>query len=363
MENVVNPQPGFWRGKRVLLTGHTGFKGAWTMVWLESLGAHVTGFALDPPSCPNLFELIGTKTVTDLRCDIRDPRAVLEAVTQARPEIVIHMAAQALVRPSYADPIATYAANIMGTVHILDAVRRTGTARAVVVVTSDKCYENREWLWPYRESEPMGGHDPYSSSKACAELVTTAFRCSFFSSPDTSAVASVRAGNAIGGGDWAQDRIVPDCIRACVTGRPVTIRYPNAVRPWQHVLEPVAGYLLLAERLWTSGAAFAEAWNFGPRDDDIRPVSHIVATLGRLWGREAAWHGVEAVSTPQLHEAGYLRIDPTKARARLMWRPRLTVDEALAWTAEWYRRQKSDVNARTLCLEQIERYQGLEVLA
>lgn len=357
---MVTPSSSFWRGRRVLLTGHTGFKGSWLVLWLQSLGAEISGLALEPPTDPSLYGLACDLGERDHRVDIRDPAGVAAVVEAVRPEVVIHMAAQSLVRPSYEDPVGTYATNVMGLVHLLDAVRRVSGVRVMVNVTSDKCYENREWLWAYREDEPMGGHDPYSNSKGCAELVTSAWRRSFLADGKATALASARAGNVIGGGDWARDRIVPDCVRAFSAGQKVELRNPQAIRPWQHVLEPLCGYLLLAQRLWADGAAFAEGWNFGPHDTDTRSVAQLVQTLADVWGDGAAWH---AADTPQPHEANYLKIDASKARARLDWQPRLTVEQTLAWTADWYRRQANGASARQLCLEQVQQYQAQDHIA
>jgi len=354
MENLVIPNPMFWSGRRVLVTGHTGFKGAWLVLWLESLGARVTGLALAPSSIPNLYTLAPGKGPS-IVADIRDFTAVAACVEQERPEVIFHLAAQALVRPSYDDPVGTYATNVMGTVHLLEAARRTGGVSAIVNVTSDKCYENREWPWAYREDEAMGGFDPYSSSKGCAELVTAAYRRSFFDA-DGPALASARAGNVIGGGDWALDRIVPDCIRAFSSGETVVVRSPNATRPWQHVLEPLSGYLLLAERLCSDGAAAAQAWNFGPSEDDAKPVSTVVEALVNAWGNGAAWRLTDA---PQPHEANYLKIDASRARQRLGWRPRLSFAQAISWTVQWYRQQLDAKDARALCLAQIDAYQRM----
>ena len=357
MEGLVNPSPEFWHGRRVLLTGHTGFKGAWLALWLRRLGAEVTGLALEPPTTPSLFSLAcnSADVLRDCRGDIRDLERVLAIARAARPEVVLHLAAQSLVRPSYDDPVGTYASNVMGTVHVLEALRQVAGVKAAVIVTSDKCYQNREWLWAYRESEPMGGHDPYSSSKGCAELVTSAYRDAFFRhSAQPVALASGRAGNVIGGGDWAVDRILPDCVRAFAQRQAAVVRNPGAIRPWQHVLEPLCGYLLLAERLHEDGPSFGEAWNFGPAEEDARPVSYLVDRVAKLWGDGAAWHTTPA---QQPHEATYLKVDASKARARLAWRPRLNVDAALDWTVEWYRRQLAGEDAMALCLEQIARFQ------
>lgn len=343
----------FWRGKRVFLTGHTGFKGSWVALWLHGMGARVQGFALAPPTHPSLFaearvgELIGHAVG-----DIRDLAKIQQAVREFQPEIVIHMAAQPLVRLSYQEPVLTYATNVLGTAHVLESVRHTPSVRVVVNVTTDKCYENREWVWGYREDEPMGGHDPYSSSKGCAELVASAYRRSYFADGRV-ALGSVRAGNVIGGGDWADDRLVPDILRAFDAGRPVVIRNPVSTRPWQHVLEPLSGYLTLAQRLWHEGAAFAEAWNFGPEDGDARPVRWIVEALAERWGDGARW---ELDSQAQPHEAGYLKLDSAKARARLGWHPRWRLARALAEIVDWHRAWRGGADARVLCQQQIETY-------
>lgn len=343
---------GFWRGKRVFLTGHTGFKGGWLALWLQRLGAEVTGYALAPATDPNLFELVHVANgLRDVRGDIRDLDMLQGALAEARPGIVIHMAAQALVRRSYAEPVDNYATNVMGTVNLLEAVRQAGGVRAVLVVTSDKCYENREWLWGYRENEAMGGFDPYSSSKGCAELVAAAYRNSYFRDTDTG-VASVRAGNVIGGGDWAEDRLVPDMVRAALEGRVTRLRNPGAIRPWQHVLEPLSGYLLLAERLFVEGQAFAEGWNFGPLDADAKPVEWIAGELTALWDG-IRW---EKNTAPHPHEAHYLKLDCSKAHARLDWTPRLPLGQALSWTVRWYQACARGADMRQLTDEQIENY-------
>ena len=361
MEDVVTTGAReFWRDRRVLVTGHTGFKGAWLSLWLHRLGARVTGFALPPATSPNLFTLAAIDRQIDSQLgDVRDPSAVDAVLALSRAEVVFHLAAQALVRRSYADPVGTYAANVMGTAHVLDAARRASGLRAVVVVTSDKCYENREWWWPYREDEAMGGHDPYSSSKGCAELVTAAWRRSFFLSDGTAPVGlgSARAGNVIGGGDWAEERLVPDCMRAFAAGEPVVIRRPAAVRPWQHVLEPLSGYLTLAERLSSDPRGFGEAWNFGPATDEARPVAWVVDRLSRFWGDGARW---ERDPRTHPHEAGLLQVDASKARARLGWTPRLSLEEGLRWTVDWYRRVGAGEDAAALTLDQIERFESLE---
>ena len=351
---IVSPTADFWRGRRVLVTGHTGFKGAWLGLWLSELGADVTGFALAPETSPNLFTAAALeRRVESMLGDVRDAASVDRALAESHPEILFHLAAQSLVRRSYHDPVGTYATNVMGTVHVLDAARRASGVRAVVIVTSDKCYENREWWWPYREDEALGGHDPYSSSKGAAELVTAAWRRSFAAAIG---IASARAGNVIGGGDWAEDRLVPDCMRSFAAAEPVVIRRPDALRPWQHVLDPLAGYLRLAERLVSQPEEHAEAWNFGPGADDARRVADVVDRLTELWGAGARWEHDDAEHP---HEAGLLQVDASKARARLGWRPRLSLDETLAWTVEWYRRFGAGEDAAVISVEQIERYEAL----
>ncbi|HET7669514.1 MAG TPA: CDP-glucose 4,6-dehydratase [Burkholderiales bacterium] len=341
----------FWAGKRVFLTGHTGFKGAWLALWLAKLGARVHALALPPATSPSLWALVeGRSGVNSTMGDIRDLDALKQAMAAAHPDVVFHLAAQALVRASYDDPVGTYATNVMGTVHVLEAARQLGV-RAIVNVTSDKCYDNVGLERGYREDDPMGGRDPYSSSKGCAELVTSAYRSSFFKP-----LASARAGNVIGGGDWAADRIVPDIVRAALAGKPVQVRNPHAVRPWQHVLEPLAGYLLLAERVWERPEQHAEGWNFGPDERDAVPVQKLVETLIRLWGPPAEWH---ADRGEHPHEAHFLRLDSSKARSRLGWKPRLSLDKALEWTVDWYRRQARGEDARALTLGQIERYTAM----
>jgi CDP-glucose 4,6-dehydratase len=358
MEGVVKRRLGFWSGRSVLITGHTGFKGSWLSVWLRKLGAKVTGLSLAPDTDPSLFRLIFGDQPGQY-ADIRDLHAVRGHLTSAAPEIVFHMAAQSLVRASYRDPVGTYATNVMGTVHLLEAVRGINCVEAVVIVTSDKCYDNREWLWAYREIEPLGGRDPYSSSKGCAELVTGAYRASFFERPDGTAcrIASARAGNVIGGGDWSGDRLIPDMMRAFARNRPVAIRNPHAIRPWQHVLEPLSGYIHLAECLASpQGSAFAEAWNFGPSETDCQSVSYVADKLVERWGHGASWY---LSDTPQLHEASLLKVDASKARARLAWRSRMRLDDALDWTVEWYQAQHGGAAAAAITLAQIERYEAL----
>ena len=345
--------PDFWRGKRVFMTGHTGFKGSWLSLWLQSLGAELRGLALAPPTSPSLFAVaeVGV-AMSSVIGDIRSLETVHDAMAAFKPEIVIHMAAQPLVRLSYSEPVETYATNVMGTVHVLEAARRVESVRCIVNVTTDKCYDNREWAWGYREDEAMGGHDPYSSSKGCSELVSSAYRRSFFQGGRIG-LGSARAGNVIGGGDWAADRLVPDILRAFERGKPVPIRNPNSTRPWQHVLEPLSGYLSLAEHLWADGQAFAEGWNFGPRDNDARPVLWIVEHMAAAWGNGAGWQ-MNAGEHP--HEANYLKLDISKARQRLGWKPRWDLETALAHITQWHQAWLAGDDLRALCLAQISQY-------
>lgn len=356
MKSDINPA--FWQGKRVFVTGHTGFKGSWLCLWLEKLGAVVQGYALDPPTDVSLFEQARVATGMQSQIsDIRDSEALASSMIRFQPEIVIHMAAQPLVRLSYAEPVETYSTNVMGTVHLLEAVRKSKSARAVVNVTSDKCYDNKEWVWGYREDEPMGGYDPYSSSKGCAELVASAYRNSYFNNVRYAehgvALASCRAGNVIGGGDWADDRLIPDILRAFEKNIPVVVRNPHAIRPWQHVLEPLSGYLLMAERLFDHGPAFAEGWNFGPNDSDARPVDYIADKLVTLWGEQVCW---QLDGTDQPHEAGYLKLDCSKARQRLKWEPRWHLDETLARIVKWHKAWLNHDDMRQYTINEINDY-------
>lgn len=357
MEDVVKA----WRGRRVFLTGHTGFKGGWLALWLARRGALVRGYALDPATEPNLFTLARVGSVTDdVRGDILDRPRLEGAMREFAPEVVFHLAAQPLVRRSYRDPLGTWMTNVMGTAHVLEAARTTPAVRATVCVTTDKCYENREWQRPYTESDALGGHDPYSSSKACAEIVCAAYRSSFFSverpAGERIALATARAGNVIGGGDWSEDRLIPDLIRGFHAGEPVPIRRPQAIRPWQHVLEPLHGYLLLAEHLLARDAAAASAFNFGPRVEDAWPVEQIATFMAKEWGAGAKW---VRDADPGVHEAATLRLDAGKAQAELGWRPLLTIETALAWTVEWYRAWQDGADLLSKCGSQIAAYEKL----
>ncbi len=351
----------FWRGRKVLITGHTGFKGSWLSLWLDALGAKVTGYALDPPTLPSLFEQASVAhSVHSISADIRDFDRLKTVVTECGAEVVIHMAAQSIVRRGYEDPIETYSSNVMGTVHVLEALRQLQRPCVVVNVTSDKCYSNQEWVWGYRENEPMGGRDPYSNSKGCAELVTTAYRESYF--PPASldrhgiAIASARAGNAIGGGDWTSDQLIPDLMRAFLAGQPCLIRNPSAIRPWQFVLEPLHGYLILAERLAEDASRFACGWNFGPAEADAKAVSWVADELARSWGDGASWNR-DAGMHPR--EAHFLKLDASKARACLDWHPVLPLQKALGWIVEWYRAFQAGADLGLLTRSQIERFEEL----
>jgi len=351
----------FWKGRRVLITGHTGFKGSWLCLWLHALESDVTGYALEPPPPPILFEQAAVgSTVRSIYGDVRDFTALKAAVAECRPEIIIHMAAQSVVRRGYEDPIETYSSNVMGTVHVLEVLRQLKQPCAVVNVTSDKCYANREWIWGYREDETLGGRDPYSNSKGCAELVTTAYRESFFPLQAIEdhgvALASARAGNAIGGGDWTCNQLIPDLMRGFLARRPCLIRNPSAIRPWQFVLEPLNGYLMLAERLAVDSVRFASAWNFGPADADAMPVHWIADELARSWGDGAGWARDAAVHP---HEAHFLKLDASKARTCLNWRPLLPLKQALAWIVDWYRALQAGTDLYGFTRGQIERYQSL----
>ena len=349
----------FWQGKKVFITGHSGFKGSWLCLWLNSLGAEVTGYALQPPTQPSLFELCSVdEQVTSVIGDVRNSEALTKAIVKAQPDIVIHMAAQALVRDSYKNPADTYAINVMGTVNLFEAVRVCKNVKAVVNVTTDKCYENKEWPWGYRENEPMGGYDPYSNSKACSELVTASYRSSFFN-PNNYAnhgmgIATARAGNVIGGGDWAADRLIPDCINALLANEKVMIRNPQAIRPWQHVLEPLSGYLLLAQRLYENGALFAEGWNFGPSDSDARSVEWIAEKMCTAWSSDAAYIVDKGIYP---HEAHYLKLDCSKAKEKLKWHPKWNLEQALQKVIEWVHEYREKADMYDICLKQISEYE------
>ena len=328
----MSPFADVYRGRRVLVTGHNGFKGSWLVLWLKELGATVTGVSLSAEGVPNHWDLLGLD-IDDCCIDIRDADALADVVQEAQPEIAFHLAAQSLVRRSYRTPLETWSTNVMGTANLLEACRRSGGVRAIIAVTTDKCYENQEWPWGYREVDRLGGHDPYSASKAGAELVAASYRSAFFTAPESIQLATARAGNVIGGGDWSEDRLIPDLVRTMEEGRPLEIRSPNATRPWQHVLESLSGYLLLGQRLLQEGAEFSDAWNFGPDGEGNRAVTDVLAILAQHWPA-LQWQLAE---TPQLHEASLLQLDCTKARSRLKWRPVWGIEEALAHTAEWYR--------------------------
>ena len=361
MEAMGLINPGFWRGKRVFVTGHTGFKGSWLSIWLVSLGADVCGYALDPPTEPSLFARAGVaEIVTHIVGDVRDENALAKALREYRPDIVIHLAAQPIVRESYRHPVGTFATNIMGTVNLFESIRHCDSVHAALNVTTDKVYQNREWLWGYREDEALGGYDPYSASKACSDIITASYRDSFFNPKDygskhRTAVASARSGNVIGGGDWATDRLIPDCIRAFNAGQPLKIRNPNSIRPWQYVIEPLSGYLLLCERLYAGNLDAMGAWNFGPRPDDAMPVKWIIEQMMDGW-KGAPGFEVEAGEHP--HEANYLKLDYSKATAILGWNPRWGIRDALGKVLEWHFSTESGIPPRQVCEIQLAAYMG-----
>ena len=348
----------FWKGKKVLITGHTGFKGAWLSLWLQDLGAKVIGISLDSPTTPSLYEQANVaKGMISLRQDIRNGEAIKQLFQQHKPEIVFHLAAQPLVRISYREPVETYEINVMGTLHVLEGIRSVDSVRSAVMITTDKCYQNKEWVWGYRETDTLGGHDPYSSSKGAAELLISSYRNSYFPqdkySEHKTAIASARAGNVIGGGDWAEERLIPDIIKAFKNNEKVIIRNPKSTRPWQHVLEPLSGYLKLAEQLEKNGDQYAEAWNFGPAEIDARPVQWIVEKMAKLWGENANWINDKSEHP---HEANYLKLDCSKAHMKLNWYPRWDISETLLRIVEWHKLKDVHNNYRKLCLTQINDY-------
>ena len=360
-KNMINQQ--FWIGKKVFLTGHTGFKGSWLSIWLTNLGANVKGYSLQPPTSPSLFEQCKLDRIVDTVIgDVRNAEMLSKTLVEFDPDIVIHMAAQPLVRDSYQNPVDTYSINVMGTVHLFEAIRKCSNVKAVVNVTTDKCYENKEWVWGYREYEPLGGYDPYSSSKACSELVTSSYRNSFFHPEQYHVhgvgVASARAGNVIGGGDWAKDRLIPDIIRSLLEEHPIVIRNPRAIRPWQHVLEPLSGYLILVQKLYENGPQYAEAWNFGPNDDDAKPVEWIVKRMCEKWGKGATYVIDKGVHP---HEAHFLKLDCSKAKSRLDWMPSWSLDQALDKIIEWTYSYQAGDDLLSACLQQIGDYSKTKV--
>lgn len=347
--------PSFWKGKKVFVTGHTGFKGSWLSLWLQDMGAIVKGYALEPNTTPNLFTeaKVGQNMNSEMG-DITDLIQITASMVSFNPEVLIHMAAQPLVRLSYKEPVLTYATNVMGTVNVLEAARKCSKLKAIVSVTTDKCYENKEWAWGYRENEPMGGHDPYSSSKGCAELVTAAYRKSFFNENNSAFLASARAGNVIAGGDWSDDRLIPDILKAFEKNEPVIVRNPMATRPWQHVLEPLSGYLVLAQHLYEGRSDFAEGWNFGPKDEDCKPVSWILDKMVTKWGKGASWE-LDKDNNP--HEAGYLKLDCSKAASQLNWYPKWNLEYTLESIINWHQHYLLGKNIQEQCLLEIAKYQ------
>ena len=344
----------FWKGKKVYLTGHTGFKGSWLSLWLQNMGVIVKGYSLDVNTKPALFTSANVAAEMESEIgDIRNLDQLTKSMVSFSPDILIHMAAQPLVRLSYQEPVETYTTNVIGTVNVLEAARKCSNLKAIVSVTTDKCYENKEWEWGYRENESMGGHDPYSSSKGCAELVTSAYRRSFFSSDDTASLASARAGNVIGGGDWAEDRLIPDILRAFEKSEPVVIRNPLSTRPWQHVLEPLSGYLVLAQELFINGDKFAEGWNFGPKDEDCKPVSWILDKMVESWGVNASW-SLDQENNP--HEAGFLKLDCSKAASRLKWKPKWNLQLTLKSIVDWHQLYSNGGDIKKQCLKEINTY-------
>ncbi len=353
-----NVNKDFWRGKRVFLTGHTGFKGSWLSLWLQDMGAVVKGYSLAPQTENNLFEVarVSEGMISEIG-DIRNLEQVTESMVEFQPEILIHMAAQPLVRISYTDPVGTYQTNVMGTLHVLEAAKKCATLKSIVAVTTDKCYENKEWVWGYRENEPMGGHDPYSSSKGCCELLISSYRNSYFNDAKSPNLASARAGNVIGGGDWSEDRLIPDILKAFEKSESVVVRNPSATRPWQHVLEPLSGYLMLAERLYNQEGEFAEPWNFGPNDEDAQSVESILNQMVELWGGTASWN-LDPGSHP--HEANLLKLDCSKANVKLKWQPKWTLNQTLSKIVEWHKQWLAGSDIRNYTLKEIKKYYNPE---
>lgn len=364
---VMNPH--FWKNKNILITGHTGFKGSWLSIWLKTLGANITGYSLPPPTNPSLFELAKVfENMNSIEGDVRNLDDVMAAFKKNSPEILIHMAAQPLVVKSYEDPYNTYTTNMLGTLNILEAVRHSESIKTVIIVTSDKCYQNKEWIWGYREHDNLGGIDPYSNSKACAELIASAYRSSFFQKSDPSSknisVATVRAGNVVGGGDWAEYRLIPDIMSSIITDNLITIRNPESIRPWQFVLEPLDGYLTLAEQLYSNqnnyadsnGNEYAASWNFGPNESDAQTVGWIVKKLRALWGSEVNW---KVLPKSHPYESKYLKLDCSKALQKLQWKPKLNLNTTLEWVIEWYRGYCNNINLKELTEKQIKKYQNL----
>jgi CDP-glucose 4,6-dehydratase len=352
LKGTVSPE--FWKDKRVYLTGHTGFKGSWLSLWLQDMGAIVKGYSMEPNTIPNLFEVARVAEGMESEIgDIRNLEMVTASMLAFNPEILIHMAAQPLVRLSYVEPVETYSTNVMGTIHVLEAARKCKNLKTIVAITTDKCYENKEWSWGYRENEAMGGHDPYSSSKGCCELLIASYRNSFFSTNQTPSLASVRAGNVIGGGDWSEDRLIPDILKAFEKSEPVLVRNPLATRPWQHVLEPLSGYLVLAEELFTNGDAFAGGWNFGPKDEDCQSVERILNTMIETWGVGASWQ-LDTDNNP--HEAGFLKLDCSKAAQQLKWFPKWNLEFTLKSIVDWNKAWINKLDMKKQCLKEIELY-------
>ena len=360
-EEAVDNAANVWQGRRVFITGHSGFKGGWLSLWLARRGAVVRGYSIDPSTDPNLYTIASIPSVVDdVHGDVRDYSALEKSMVEFAPEVVFHLAAQPIVVRSYAEPLTTYSTNVMGTVHVMEALRKTPSVRAVVGITTDKVYQNQEWIWPYRETDPLGGHDPYSASKACAEIVSAAYRSSYFPVSEFEKhqvlIATVRAGNVIGGGDWAAYRLVPDLVRSFSAGKPVLIRRPSATRPWQHVLEPITGYTMLAEKLLARKTAFATSFNFGPGYDDVWPVERIASKVAQLWGEGARW---ERDSAPAPHEDRFLQLDASRARSELGWRLKLRTESALEWSIAWYRAWKDGKDMKAFTWKQIEEYEKL----